>query len=131
MFVLFLDTLKALPKPGSTCSHQEQQQQQQHTTATTAAAVMSDSDSDSEQLTGLQQHDEDWEDWAGGDDEGGDEDVTRSLFDDSLLPSPEAAFDHDAAQHGFDLRQYRIEVGGGMLSCELVWGCRCFDEQVL
>jgi len=77
---------------------------------------MSDSDSESEQLTGLQQHDEDWEDWAGGD-EGGDEDVTRSLFDDSLLPSPEAAFDHDAAQHGFDLRQYRIEVGG---ECYLV-----------
>jgi hypothetical protein len=64
------------------------------------------SDSEDEQLPPGQQ-DEEWEEWDGDEAE---DDATRSLFCDTVLPSPEAAFEYDATQYGFDIRQFRIEV---------------------
>ncbi|KAF6259626.1 S-adenosyl-L-methionine-dependent methyltransferase [Scenedesmus sp. NREL 46B-D3] len=63
------------------------------------------SDSEDEQLQTGQQ-DEEWEEWDGDDEE---EDATRSLFCDVVLPTPEAAFAYDATHYGFDIRQFRIE----------------------
>lgn len=97
----------------------------------TAHSDSSDSDYDD---NNQQQHDSDWEDWdaaagAGGA-EGEDEeenDATRSLFDSSVLPSPAAALEYDAATHGFDLRQYRRQVRGcvsvGVCACGVVLVC--------
>lgn len=56
--------------------------------------------------------DEDWEEWCSegaGDDDG---EPSRSLFQpDLILPSPEAAFTHDRKNHGFDVREYAVQVG--------------------
>jgi len=49
----------------------------------------------------------DWDDWHDDDDA---EDATRSLFSDTVLPSPEACFAHDAEKHGFDIRDFRVQV---------------------
>ena len=52
---------------------------------------------------------QDWDEWE--DDEGEEEEQpARSLFSDVLLPTPEAAIEHDAVTHGFDLREYRAQV---------------------
>lgn len=67
---------------------------------------MSDSDTDVEAYE--QQFDEDWEEWDGDEEEN---DATKSLFSDTVLPNPEAAFEYDGTHYGFDIRQYRIEVG--------------------
>jgi hypothetical protein len=66
---------------------------------------MSDSDSATEQS--VQDIDHEWEEWDGEDDE---EDVTCSLFDGTLLPSPAAALTHDAKVHGFDFAAYVKQV---------------------
>ena len=49
-------------------------------------------------------------DWQGWSDDPEEDDTTRSLFSDVLLPSPEACFEHDALQHGFDIRAFRAQV---------------------
>lgn len=71
---------------------------------------MSDSDGD-EAVAEAQREDGDeaWDDWEGGEGEE-DEEPTKSLFDDQVLPSAEAALQHDVVQHGFDLRQYAMQV---------------------
>lgn len=54
----------------------------------------------------------DWEDWESGgdnDDDGGEDEPTRSLFTDKVLSSPEAAMQHDTEQHGFDLRAFAVK----------------------
>lgn len=71
-------------------------------------SVGSSEDSGDEQLNAACR-DEDWEDWEGGGSDD-DEDVTQSLFGPERLPNPEAAMAHDAATHGFDLKQYAIKV---------------------
>ncbi|GIL79699.1 hypothetical protein Vretimale_12350, partial [Volvox reticuliferus] len=51
---------------------------------------------------------EDWDEWQ--DDAGDeDEDETKSLFGPERLSNPEAAMAHDAAQYGFDLRQFALQ----------------------
>lgn len=67
---------------------------------------MSDSDTDDDVYG--EQADEAWEEWDGAEDE--EDDAAKSLFSDTVLPNPEAAFDYDAQHFGFDIRQYRIEV---------------------
>jgi hypothetical protein len=72
----------------------------------------------------------DWDEWQ--DDAGDEDDATRSLFDSEMLPTPEAAFAHDAARHGFDVREFRAQVCGrrraaggsrrGWQQCGGVWG---------
>jgi hypothetical protein len=57
-----------------------------------------------------------WEEWE---DEEADEGA-RSLFDEAVLPSVAAAFQHDADKYGFDLRQYRLLV---TLSLTVVCNC--------
>lgn len=52
---------------------------------------------------------EEWDEWN-GDAEDADEDVTKSLFGPERLPNPEAAMQHDAEKHGFDLPQFAIQV---------------------
>lgn len=49
----------------------------------------------------------DWSDW--GDDV--DEEATQSLFSDTVLTSAKHALEYDAREYGFDLRQFRAEVG--------------------
>jgi hypothetical protein len=73
-----------------------------------AAAAMADRDTSS---SGEDDRAE-WEDWEGasGDEQEEGEPEVKSLFDDALLPSAEAAFEHDAAHSGFDIRRYRVEV---------------------
>ena len=51
---------------------------------------------------------QEWDEWE--DDGEGEEQPAQSLFSDALLPTPEAALEHDATQHGFDLRKYRQQV---------------------
>ncbi len=55
-----------------------------------------------------EEEEESWEDWQAG--EGEDEDATKSLFDNTVLPSVEAALEYDARTHGFDLPRLRSEV---------------------
>ncbi len=55
-----------------------------------------------------EEEEESWEDWQAG--EGEDEDATKSLFDDTVLPSVEAALEYDARTYGFDLLRLRSEV---------------------
>lgn len=50
-----------------------------------------------------------WEEWNESD-AGGDGEPARSLFSATMLSSPEEAFAHDAQQHGFDIRQYAVQV---------------------
>lgn len=64
----------------------------------------------SEEFDGGPEAEADWDDWNGGGGDVGDEDLATSLFSPTVLPSPEAAMDHDAAQHGFDIRKYAIQV---------------------
>jgi hypothetical protein len=52
------------------------------------------------------EEDNTWEDWE--DDERG---PVKSLFADATFPAVEDALAYDAAHHGFDLRQYRKQVG--------------------
>lgn len=61
------------------------------------SATMSDSDG----------QDGSWEDWSAEEDAS---DLTKSLFDGHQLPSSEAALQHDAQHHKFDLRQFRLQV---------------------
>ncbi|KAG2501748.1 hypothetical protein HYH03_000248 [Edaphochlamys debaryana] len=62
------------------------------------------------QATNAAGDEEEWDEWQGGADDA-DEDVTKSLFGPERLPNPEAAMAHDAAKHGFDLRQFAIQEG--------------------
>jgi hypothetical protein len=70
---------------------------------------MEDSESDVELN---EEADGEWEEW---DDDDEESDATRSLFSDAVLPSPEAAFEHDARHHNFDIRQFKIEVSEGVV----------------
>ena len=49
---------------------------------------------------------QEWDEWE----EDEEEQQAQSLFSDALLPTPEAALEHDATHHGFDLREYRQQV---------------------
>lgn len=49
----------------------------------------------------------DWSEWGDAD----EEDATKSLFSDDVLPSAQQAIIHDAREHGFDLRHFRSQVG--------------------
>jgi hypothetical protein len=70
---------------------------------------MSDAETESYSEEQADQNDEaEWDEWNESD--GADEEATRSLFDDAVLPSVEAAIDHDAKAHGFDIREYRKRV---------------------
>jgi hypothetical protein len=70
------------------------------------SGMETDSNSGSEQLN---KNDEgEWDDWT--DEEGVNEDATRSLFDDTVHPSVEAAIQYDSKTHGFDITQYRKKV---------------------
>lgn len=82
----------------------------------TASSMSLSSDSeDEQQLPG--QQDEEWEEWDGDEEE---DDAARSLFCDVVLPSPEAAFEYDATHYGFDIRQFKIEVGVAMVLLTVV-----------
>jgi len=62
----------------------------------------------------------DWSDW--GDDV--DEDLTKSLFSSAILPSAKQAIEHDASEHGFDLRKFRAQVGqrnAGSSNSGMIW----------
>lgn len=48
----------------------------------------------------------DWSEWGDGD----DDEATKSLFSDIILPSAQQALAHDASEHGFDLRRFRSQV---------------------
>lgn len=48
----------------------------------------------------------DWSEWGDGD----DEEATKSLFSEDVLPSAQQAIAHDAREHGFDLRHFRSQV---------------------
>lgn len=48
----------------------------------------------------------DWSEWGDAD----EEDATKSLFSDDVLPSAHQAIIHDAREHGFDLRHFRSQV---------------------
>ena len=52
--------------------------------------------------------DDQWDDWNGSGDE--ENEPARSLFGPEMLRSPDEAFQHDAHVHGFDLRQYAVQV---------------------
>lgn len=68
-----------------------------------------ESETESDSASQVQdQLEEEWDEWTGEDEE--ESDVTKSLFSNAMLPTPEAALEHDAATHGFDVRQYKIEV---------------------
>lgn len=69
--------------------------------------------------TESQAGDEQWDDW--NDSEGAEEEeATKSLFSEKVLKSPEEAFDHDAQHHGFDIRQFAIQVISPRICCMLV-----------
>ncbi|PNH04501.1 putative protein arginine N-methyltransferase 3, partial [Tetrabaena socialis] len=69
----------------------------------------SSSDEDDGPIADAAGREEDWEEWEGGADEE-DEDVTKSLFEDVMLPSPEAAMQHDAERNSFDLRRFAVQT---------------------
>ena len=48
----------------------------------------------------------DWSEWGDGD----DDEATKSLFSDEILPSAQQALAYDAREHGFDLRHFRSQV---------------------
>jgi hypothetical protein len=75
----------------------------------TGSYVSSTEDDDDLQAQNAAGLEEDWDEWQGeaGD---ADEDVTKSLFGEERLPNPEAAMSYDAAKHGFDIRQFAIQV---------------------
>lgn len=68
----------------------------------------SDSLSEASQPLEGQGEEENWDDWDS--DEGAG---FKSLFNDARFESLEEVLEHDAAQHAFNLRQYRAQVGGG------------------
>lgn len=74
---------------------------------------MSDTGSESDSLLEQDEQQQDWEEWTGSD---AGEDATRSLFDGSEHPSPAAAIQHDAQQHGFDILAYKRQVRGWRLA---------------
>lgn len=67
---------------------------------------MSDSRSCSSSSTGADD-DQNWDDWE---EEGDGELPVKSLFSETVLPSAEAAFAHDAQHYGFDIRQFKAQV---------------------
>jgi hypothetical protein len=80
------------------------------------------SDSDSEEPERGPANEAEWDEWNAS--EGGDDEATRSLFDDTVLPSVEAAIDHDAKAHGFDVREYRKRVSAAAIAAAIaVPGC--------
>lgn len=68
------------------------------------AGTMSDCSSDGSSEAAAAVNPQEWDEWQ---DDSAEEDNTRSLFSDTLLPSPEACFAHDAEKHGFDIRKFR------------------------
>lgn len=62
--------------------------------------------------------DEAWDDSQEGDEE---DEATVSLFDTTVLPSAEAAFQHDQSKHGFELRAYAAQV----ITSVLIAGFAC------
>ncbi len=58
-------------------------------------------------MSSEEEDERDWSDW--GDDV--DEDLTKSLFSSAILSSAKQAIEHDASEHGFDLRNFRAQVG--------------------
>ena len=58
-------------------------------------------------MSSEEEDERDWSDW--GDDV--DEDLTKSLFSSTILSSAKQAIEHDASEHGFDLRNFRAQVG--------------------
>lgn len=58
--------------------------------------------SDDEQM---QADEGNWEEWD--EDETEEDEPTKSLFSDNILPSPTAALKYDAVTHNFDFRQFR------------------------
>lgn len=64
-----------------------------------------------------EQGDEAWDESQEGDEE---EDATVSLFESTVLPSTEAAFQHDQNQHGFELRAYAAQVNSAVARQQLV-----------
>lgn len=76
--------------------------------------MVSSSANETDASSTLEEEDEEgiasWEEWqADGGDEG-DQEATKSLLDGTVLPSVEAALEHDAEKHGLDLRKQRAEV---------------------
>ncbi len=55
----------------------------------------------------IEQTESEWQDWNSED---AGEEGAVSLFDATRWPDAEAALDHDAAAHGFDLRSFRKQV---------------------
>ncbi|KAL3139655.1 hypothetical protein ABBQ38_003972 [Trebouxia sp. C0009 RCD-2024] len=55
--------------------------------------------------TASDEDERDWSEW--GDDD--DEEATKSLFSDTILPTAQQALAHDAREHGFDLRRFRSQ----------------------
>ena len=67
-----------------------------------------------------EEDEQDWSDW--GDDV--DEDLTKSLFSSTTLSSAKQAIEHDASEHGFDLRKFRAQVGqrnAGVSESGVIW----------
>ncbi|KAA6424424.1 MAG: putative arginine N-methyltransferase 3-like [Trebouxia sp. A1-2] len=56
-------------------------------------------------MSSEEEDERDWSDW--GDDV--DEDLTKSLFSNAILSSAKQAIEHDASEHGFDLRKFRAQ----------------------
>ncbi|DBB07799.1 hypothetical protein WJX82_004343 [Trebouxia sp. C0006] len=56
-------------------------------------------------MSSEEEDERDWSDW--GDDV--DEDLTKSLFSSAILSSAKQAIEHDASEHGFDLRNFRAQ----------------------
>jgi protein arginine N-methyltransferase 3 len=82
--------------------------------------------------------DREWDEWDDGnananDSEDDESDRTRSLFDPPSappLPSPSRALQHDAEQHGFDLRRWRRSCGldqYGVIRA-VNWARRCAER---
>ncbi len=57
-------------------------------------------------MSSEEEDERDWSDW--GDDD--NEEATKSLFSDAVLPSARHAIEHDAREYGFDLRRFRAQV---------------------
>lgn len=64
-----------------------------------------------------------WDEWQEGDE--WQEDATQSLFGPEKLPSAEAAMQHDATQHGFDLKAYAAQVSPMALPFTDIDGTSC------
>jgi hypothetical protein len=73
----------------------------------TLLAAMSSSDDDI--VPNVEAEPQTWDDWTEDEDDDGCDPI-KSLFSDAVLPSAEAAMDHDAKHFGFDLRTYKQQV---------------------